>query len=36
MIRKIVSCPACALQFVTGRARTFCPGCHQMVDVVER
>lgn len=32
MIRKIVVCPACALRFLSSRTKTYCPGCHQMVE----
>jgi hypothetical protein len=31
-IRRIVVCPACELRFLSGRTKTFCPGCHQMVE----
>lgn len=32
MIRKIVICPACALRFLSSRSKTYCPGCHQLVE----
>lgn len=32
MTRRIVSCPACELQFESARPKTFCPGCHQLVE----
>jgi len=32
MIRRIVACPACDLRFLSARARTYCPGCHQLVE----
>jgi Zn finger protein HypA/HybF involved in hydrogenase expression len=34
MIRKIVACPSCALHFLSARPRTYCPGCHQLVEPV--
>jgi hypothetical protein len=32
MIRRIVICPACELHFLSGRPKTYCPGCHQLVE----
>lgn len=32
MIRKIVTCPACELHFLSARTKTYCPGCHQLVE----
>ncbi len=32
MDRSIVTCPRCDLKFLTGRPKTFCPGCHQVVE----
>ena len=32
MNRRTVTCPACSLQFTSSREKTFCPGCHQMVE----
>ena len=32
MNRKTVRCPACALQFQSARPKTYCPGCHVMVE----
>jgi hypothetical protein len=32
MIRRIVVCPACTLRFLSGRKKTFCPGCHELVE----
>ena len=32
MIRRIVACPSCELHFLSARPKTFCPGCHQMVE----
>ncbi len=31
-IRRIVSCPLCSLRFLSARAKTYCPGCHQLVE----
>lgn len=30
--RRLVACPHCALHFLSARARTFCPGCHTLVE----
>lgn len=32
MNRRIVACPHCDLHFASARTRTFCPGCHQLVE----
>jgi Zn finger protein HypA/HybF involved in hydrogenase expression len=32
MNRKTVVCPSCSLTFRSARERTYCPGCHQLVD----
>gem|GEM_PF-1906249 len=32
MNRRIVVCPACELEFLSAREKTYCPGCHKMVE----
>jgi len=32
VIRRIVACPACDLRFLSAREKTFCPGCHKLVE----
>lgn len=32
MNRTMVACPACDLHFLSARAKTYCPGCHQLVE----
>lgn len=32
MNRQVVACPACDLHFYSARPRTFCPGCHELVE----
>lgn len=32
MIRKIVSCPKCELNFFSARAKTYCPGCKALIE----
>jgi Zn finger protein HypA/HybF involved in hydrogenase expression len=34
MNRRNVVCPNCDLHFTTAREKTYCPGCHQMVEPV--
>ena len=35
MNRRQVSCPHCDLHFLSARARTFCPGCHLLIEPKE-
>ena len=30
--KSIVTCPACDLRFLSARPKTYCPGCHQLVE----
>ncbi len=30
--RRPVSCPHCDLRFFSARTRTFCPGCHELIE----
>lgn len=32
MLRTIVVCPACELHFLSSRPKTYCPGCHALVE----
>jgi len=32
MNRRMVICPSCELRFLSGRQRTFCPGCHLLIE----
>ena len=32
MNKTIVACPSCDLRFLSARTKTFCPGCHEMVE----
>lgn len=32
MNRRPVVCPSCELHFTTAREKTYCPGCHQLVE----
>jgi len=32
MNRKPVVCPNCDLHFTSSREKTYCPGCHQLVE----
>jgi Zn finger protein HypA/HybF involved in hydrogenase expression len=36
MQRKPVECPSCELRFTSSRERTYCPGCHKLVQPRER
>ncbi len=35
MNRRFVVCPSCELRFLSAREKTFCPGCHQLVEPLE-
>ena len=35
MIRRIVVCPECELRFLSSRPKTYCPGCHHLVETGE-
>jgi Zn finger protein HypA/HybF involved in hydrogenase expression len=32
MNRRTVVCPNCELHFTSAREKTYCPGCHQLVE----
>lgn len=32
MNRRTVVCPNCELKFTSARDKTYCPGCHQLVE----
>jgi hypothetical protein len=32
MNRRMVVCPSCELRFLSGRQRTYCPGCHLLIE----
>jgi Zn finger protein HypA/HybF involved in hydrogenase expression len=34
MNRRVVVCPHCDLHFATAREKTYCPGCHRVVEPV--